>query len=467
MRNKTRPTRRNAPSASPSTSDLRALFNGRVIAPDDPRYETARKVFAGNIDRRPSAIVRVADAGDVSRLVSLAREYGFEFAIRSGGHSGAGHSTTEGGIVLDLSDMKDLQINPEERTAWVETGMTAGEYTLAVNKYGLATGFGDTGSVGLGGITLGGGIGFLVRKYGLTIDSLLAVEVVTADGQLLYVDDKSYPDLFWAMRGGGGNFGVATRFKFQLHEVDLVLGGMLFLPATPATIAAFIAEAESAPEELSTIANVMTAPPMPFIPEEAHGRPIIMAMMVYAGNPEEGEKVIAPFRALATPYADMLRPMRYPEMYPPEEDGDYHPIAANRTMFLDRVTHAEAELILERLQRSSGSMAVTQLRVLGGAMARVPSDATAFAHRQSKIMANLAALYEKPEEKEVHEEWVTEFFSSLQQSDKGMYVNFIGDEGEASVRAAYPGKTWDRLRQVKAKYDPMNLFRLNQNIPPK
>ncbi|MEP0807399.1 MAG: FAD-binding oxidoreductase [Chloroflexota bacterium] len=465
MTTKNRPAKLNASSASPSTSDLRALFNGRVIASDDPRYESARKVFAGNIDRRPAAIVRVADAGDVSRLVKLAGDYGFELAIRSGGHSGAGHSTTEGGIVLDLSDMKDLQINPDERTAWAQTGLTAAEYTLAANQYGLATGFGDTGSVGLGGITLGGGIGFLVRKYGLTIDSLLAVEVVTADGQLLYVDDESYPDLFWAIRGGGGNFGVATRFKFQLHEVDMIFGGMLFLPATPEIIASFIAEAESAPEELSTIANVMTAPPMPFLPEGVIGKPIIMAMMVYAGNPEEGEKVVAPFRSLATPYADMLRPMHYPEMYPPEE-GEYHPVAAARTMFLDRVDHSVAKLILDRLQRSSGSMAVTQLRVLGGAMARVPSQATAFAHRQSRIMANLAALYEKPEEKEVHEEWIAEFFSSLQQSDKGMYVNFVGDEGEASVRAAYPGATWDRLRQVKTKYDPDNLFRLNQNIPP-
>jgi FAD/FMN-containing dehydrogenase len=453
------------PKAAPSTSELHALFNGRVIAPDDPRYEQARKVFAGNIDRYPGAIVRVADAGDVSRLVTLAREYGFELAVRSGGHSGAGHSTTEGGIVLDLSGMKALQIDTDQKIAWAEAGLTAAEYTTQTVAHGLATGFGDTGSVGLGGITLGGGIGFLVRKYGLTIDSLLAAEVVTADGQLLYVDDKSHPDLFWAIRGGGGNFGVATRFKFQLHDVNMVLGGMLFLPAGPDTIASFIAEAESAPEELSTIANVMTAPPMPFLPEDVIGKPIIMAMMVYAGNPEEGEKVVAPFRALAAPFADMLRPMRYPEMYPPEE-GDYHPVAAARTMFLDRVDRSVAELILDRLQRSSGSVAVTQLRALGGAMARVPSDATAFAHRQSRIMANLAALYEKPEEKEVHEEWVAEFFSSLQQSDKGMYVNFVGDEGEASVRAAYPNGTWERLRKVKAKYDPDNLFRLNQNIPP-
>ncbi|PWB69017.1 MAG: FAD-linked oxidase [Anaerolineales bacterium] len=461
-----RSTLLDSPSTSPSTSELRALFNGRVIAPDDPRYESARTVVYGGIDRRPSAIIRVADAGDVSRLVTLAREYGFELAIRSGGHSSAGHSTTEGGVVLDLSDMKDLQINLEDKTAWAETGLTAGEFTAAVGAHGLAVGFGDTGSVGLGGITLGGGIGFLVRKYGLTIDSLLAAEVVTADGQLLYVDDKSHPDLFWAIRGGGGNFGVATRFKFQLYEVDMIFGGMLFLPATADTITSFIAEAEAAPEELSTIANVMTAPPMPFLPEDVHGKPIIMAMMVYAGDPNEGEKVIAPFRALAAPYADMLRPMRYPEMYPPEEGGDYHPVAAARTMFLDRMDRSAAELILDRLQRSSGSMAVAQLRALGGAMARVPADATAFAHRQSRIMANLAALYEKTEEKEIHEAWVTEFFSSLQQSDKGMYVNFVGDEGEAHVHAAYPGATWERLRKVKAKYDPDNLFRLNQNIPP-
>ena len=239
----------------PSISELRALFNGRVIAPDDPRYEQARTVFYGGVDRCPAAIVRVADAGDVSRLVSVAREAGIELAIRSGGHSNAGHSTTEGGIVLDLSGMKDLQINVQEHTAWAETGLTAGEYVTAAAAHGLTTGFGDTGTVGLGGITLGGGVGYLVRKHGLTIDNLLAAEVVTADGQLLYVDDKNHPDLFWAIRGGGGNFGVATRFQFKLHAVDLILGGMLVLPATPDAIASFIALAESAPDELSTIAE--------------------------------------------------------------------------------------------------------------------------------------------------------------------------------------------------------------------
>ena len=448
-----------------SIPSLRSTFNGRVIAPGDPEYDEARTVFYGGIDRRPAVILRVADATEVSRVVSLAREMGLEIAIRSGGHSIAGHCVSDGGIVLDLSDMRALEIDIERRTAWAEAGLTTGEYTTAAGAYGLATGFGDTGSVGIGGITLGGGVGYLVRKYGLTIDDLLAAEIVTADGQLLHIDAEKHPDLFWAIRGGGGNFGVVTRFQFRLHELDSVVGGMLILPAAPDVIAGFIAEAESAPEELSTIANVMTAPPMPFLPAEVHGKLIIMAMLVYVGEAEAGERVIAPFRALATPIADMVRPMHYPEIYPPEE-GSYHPVAESRTMFVDAIDRPVAEMILDHLWASTGSMAVAQLRVLGGAMARVPADATAFAHRESRIMVNLAALYERPEEKATHEVWVADFASALLQSDKGAYVNFLGEEGEDRIRAAYPGSTWDRLAAIKARYDPTNLFRLNQNIPP-
>ncbi len=449
----------------PSISELRALFNGRVIAPDDPRYEQARTVFYGGIDCHPAAIVRVADAGDVSRLVAVAREAGIELAIRSGGHSNAGHSTTEGGIVLDLSAMKDLQINVQDKTAWAEAGLTAGEYVTQTAAHGLTTGFGDTGTVGLGGITLGGGVGYLVRKHGLTIDNLLAAEVVTADGQLLHVGDQNHPDLFWAIRGGGGNFGVATRFKFQLHEVDSVYGGMLILPATEDVIGGFLAEAESAPDELSTIANVMPAPPMPFLPAEVYGKLIVFAMLVYAGNADDGERAVAPFRKLATPLADMLKPMKYPEIFQEEGGSDYHPVAASRTMFIDRVDRSVAEMILNHLKVSTASMAVTQLRALGGAMARVPAEATAFAHRQSRIMVNLAALYENPAEKATHETWVENFANAIRQSDHGAYVNFLGDVDQAQIRAAYPGSTWDRLRQVKAKYDPTNLFHLNQNVP--
>lgn len=444
---------------------LRGMVQGRVIAPGDAGYDQARTVFYGGFDRRPAAIVRVAGTEDVVRVVSLARDNGLELAIRSGGHSTAGHSVSDGGIVLDLGDMKELRIDVDGRTAWAETGLTAGEYTDAAGAHGLATGFGDTGSVGIGGITLGGGVGYLARKYGLTIDDLLAAEVVTADGQIRQVDAETHPDLFWAIRGGGGNFGVATRFRFRLHELDRAYGGMLILPATPEVIASFIAEADAAPEELSGIANVMAAPPMPFLPAELHGQLIVMAIMLYAGTPEAGERALAPFRSLATPLADMLQPMRYPELYQPEE-GEYHPTAVSHTMFVDRIDRSGAEIIVEYLRSSDASMRVAQLRVLGGAVARVPVEATAFAHRQEPIMVNLAAFYDGPEERAVRQAWVDAFGEALRQGSSAAYVNFMGDEGRARVRDAYPGETWDRLRAIKARYDPDNLFRLNQNIPP-
>ena len=448
-----------------SIPDLRNMFPDRVIAPDDAEYDKARTTFYGGIDHHPMVIIRVRNADDVARVIALARDTGMDLSVRSGGHSVVGHCISDGGIMLDLSQMRDLQIDVEGRVAWVEPGLTAGEYTAAVGAHGLATGFGDTGSVGIGGITLGGGVGYLVRKFGLTIDDVLAAELVTADGQKLFVDHASHPDLFWAIRGGGGNFGVVTRFKLRLHEVSSAMGGMLFLPATVETITAFIKLAEAAPEELSTIANVMTAPPMPFIPEAAHGKPLIMAIMMYAGDPAEGAKVIAPFRGLATPYADMIRPMKYHEIYQPEQEG-YHPVAASRTMFMDYVDRDVAALILDRITSSNASMAVVQLRVLGGAMARVPVDATAFAHRNSKIMVNVAALYDRSDQKEAHEAWVRDFAAALQQNDHGAYVNFLGNEGDQRIRAAYPNGTFERLAAIKAKYDPTNLFRLNQNIVP-
>ena len=444
---------------------LRSALSGRVITPSSDDYDAARTVAAGHVDRRPAVIARPVDAADVARIVEVARDSGLPLAVRSGGHSGAGHGVVDDGIVLDLRDMKALEIDVAGRTAWAETGLTAGEYTTAAAEHGLATGFGDTGSVGIGGITLGGGIGYLVRKHGLTIDSLLAAEVVTADGSILQADEQTNPDLFWAIRGGAGNVGVATLFKFRLHELPSFVGGMLILPATADTLAGFIAAAEAAPEELSTIANVMPCPPMPFVPAERHGELIIMGMMAFAGSAEDGEKALAPFRALATPIADMVRPSGYPEMYPPE-DPDYHPTAIAKTIFLENVDRDVAARIVDTLTSSTATMRVAQLRVLGGAMARVPADATAFAHRSSRIMAVVAAFYDGPDDRIVRQDWVDGFAADLQQGDTGAYVNFVGDEGEERVRAAYPGATWDRLAGIKARYDPNNLFRSNQNVPP-
>jgi FAD/FMN-containing dehydrogenase len=445
---------------------LRAAFDGRVVAPDDPGYDQARAIFYGGFDRRPAMIVCPTDAGEVAQVVTLARDSGLELAVRSGGHSNAGHSTTEGGIVLDLGAMKALDIDPQQRTAWAQTGLTAGEYTAKAHAYGLATGFGDTGSVGIGGLTLGGGVGYLVRRHGLTIDDLLAAEVVTADGQLLRVDDQTHPELFWALRGGGGNFGVATRLQFRLHEVATVVGGMLLLPATADTIAGFIAAAQAAPEELSTIANVMPAPPMPFVPEDQHGQLVIFALLVHAGPPEAGERAVAPLRALATPIADLVRPMPYPEIYQFTEGGPGPDHEAARSLFVDTVDQQVAGTIVDHLQAATAPIAVAQLRVLGGAMARVPVDATAFAHRPRRVMVALGAVWERAGEAATHQAWVAEFAAALDQGAPGVYVNFLGDEGRARVREAYPGSTWERLTAVKRRYDPTNLFRRNQNIPP-
>ena len=448
-----------------SVSELPRELSARAIGPGDAGYEEARALYYGGLAKRPGAIVRAASAQDVAQVVQIARERDVELAIRSGGHSVAGHSTSEDGLVLDLSEMRAIEIDVDARTAWAEPGLTAGGFVEATAKHGLGTGFGDSASVGIGGITLGGGVGFLLRKYGLTIDDLLAADVVTADGALLRVDESSHPDLFWAIRGGGGNFGVATRLKLRLHDVGTVVGGLLIMPATRETVAGFVAEAEGAPRELSTIANVIQAPPMPMIPEEAHGSLVIMAFLCYAGDAERGEETIAPLRRLANPIADMVRPIRYPEMYLPEPDGA-RPAATGRTMFLDTVDEAVAERILDYLPGTKAMMGAAQLRVLGGAVADVPPDATAFAHRSSRIMANVAAVYQEPEERSVHEPWVEGFAALLRQGDGGAYVNFLDNEGEERVRAAYPGETWERLRRVKATYDPTNLFHLNQNIPP-
>jgi FAD/FMN-containing dehydrogenase len=451
---------------TPLADRLREQQTGRVITPDDTDYDTARAVVAGGYDLRPSAIVRVKNARDVATVVTVASDAGVELAIRSGGHSGAAYGSTDGGIVIDLREMKGLEIDPGSRTAWAETGLTAGEVTVAAAEHGLAVGFGDTASVGIGGITTGGGIGYLVRKHGLTIDSVLAAEVVTADGEILTVDEAHHPDLFWAIRGGGGNLGVVTRFHYRLHPVDGVVGGILVLPATSETVEGFIAAAEGAPEELSAIANVMGCPPMPFVPEEHHGSLVILAMICHVGDIDAGERAMAPFRALAEPLADLVRPITYPEMYPPEDEPAGPMVAAARTFFLDRVDRPAAETIISFLEASDSPMKAAQLRVLGGAMARVPADATAFAHRSSRIMGIVVNLVTSPEERERRETWARDFAVALHQGDDGAYVNFLEDDDPEVVRAAYPGGAYERLAAIKARHDPHNLFHRNQNVPP-
>lgn len=447
---------------------LRQLVAGPVIGPDDPPYDDARQVYYGGFDRRPTAVVRPAGAGDVAAAVTYAAEAGLELAVRSGGHSLAGHGTSEGGIVLDVSSLDDLDVDVEGRTAWVGAGVTAGVYTEAAGAHGLATGFGDMASVGIAGLTVGGGVGFLSRKHGLTIDQLLAAEVVTADGQVRQVDARTEPDLFWAIRGGGGNLGVVTRLRFALHDVSEATGGMLILPATPEVLAGVVAVADAAPDELTLIANTMVAPPMPFVPEQVHGELIVMILALYAGPAADADATLAPLRALADPLVDGLAPMAYADLFAEEgPPADFHPAVVTRNLFRDTFGVDEARLAIEELQVATTPMAVVQLRVLGGAVARIPDDATAYAHRQRRLMLNVAAMYQDPADADTARRWAERLAARLHEDGvDGAYVNFLGDEGPDRVRDAYPGGTWDRLALLKRRYDPDNLFRLNQNVPP-
>jgi FAD/FMN-containing dehydrogenase len=449
----------------PIAQQLRAELAGPVIGPGDPGYDAARHVFLRSVDCSPAAIVRPVDAGEVGRVVSLARETGLELAVRGGGHSHAGHGTSDGGIVLDLGALATLEVDAGGRVAYAAGGLTAGKVTAAAAPHGLAAGFGDTPSVGIGGLTLGGGAGFLVRKHGLTIDHLLGAEVVTADGRVLEVGEDSHPDLFWAIRGGGGNFGVVTRFDYRLHPVDMVTGGMLALPATPATLAGLVAEAESAPEELSVIANVLLAPPLPFVPPELVGSPLLLALLVHSGPLDDGVRAVAPLRALAQPVADFVRAMPFSEMFTAAQP-EVPPRSVVRTFFSDSLDEAAAGELLDRLRTSTAQLPAAQIRVLGGAVARVPRQATAYAHRQRRLMVNVAAVYDSPEEDAAHRAWADDAVAALRRGEDAAYVNFLGDEGAERVRAAYPGATWDRLAEVKRRYDPENVFRLNQNVPP-
>jgi FAD/FMN-containing dehydrogenase len=299
----------------------------------------------------------------------------------------------------------------------------------------------------------------------LTIDNLLAAEIITADGQVLQTDKEHYPDLFWAIRGGGGNFGVVSKFKYALHSLSECYGGMLILPATVDTILGCIEIADEAPEELSVIFNIMPVPPMPSVPTEYQGTLSIMALVLFAGDPKDGEKIIAPIRDLSTPLVDMVRPMRYKGIFFPE-DENYHPEVVSRNLFLKNVELKTAKLIIEWLNKIEAPVKALQLRVLGGAMAKIPSKETAFAHRNSTIMGNIAAFSQTEKEKAERQQWVDDFSSALFQGDSAGYVGFLGLAEQDRLHDAYPEETLQKLIKIKKQYDPENLFRMNFNIKP-
>ncbi len=454
---------------------LRGRLHGELIQPGDERYDAARRVLDTATDRRPAFVVRADNAADVVRTVRFAADRGLPFAVRSGAHSVAGHGTVDDGVVLDLSRMHRVAMDPRRREGQAQGGTTAITYTEEAHRFGLATPFGDTGTVGLGGLTTGGGIGYLVRKHGLTIDSLLAVEVVTPDGRLITASEDEHADLFWAVRGGGGNFGVVTEFRYRLHPVGTVFGGSLNLPASPGVLRGFEAAAEAAPDELTTIAAVRRAFPGEPVPSGYDGQLMLNVLPVYSGavapnggpaDPDAGPAALAPIRALAPAISDDLRHMPYPDIYRYTEGASMPHAFGLTCVYVDGISGGAGDVILDFMERAVSPMAMVQVRPLGGAMARVPSDATAFAHRSARTMVLAVSPFRDLADAETHHRWAREFREALRPFETGTYVNFLGDEGDERIREAYPATTYARLAAVKAAYDPTNFLRLNQNIRP-
>jgi FAD/FMN-containing dehydrogenase len=454
-------------------AELRTRMLGSVISPDDSGYENARRIWNHAIDKHPALVLRCSGVADVISGVQFACSEGLPVAIRGGGHSVAGFSTCDGGIVLDLSEMAAVRVDPRSRRALAQGGATWRRFDHETQAHGLATTGGLVSSTGIGGFTLGGGIGHLVRKHGLTCDNLLSAEMVTAEGELVRASEDENADLFWALKGGGGNFGVVTDLELALHPVGpTVLGGVVFYPGEQAAqvLAGWRDAVAGAPDELTTLIDLTTAPPAPFLPADLHGKKIAIVSACWAGPLEEGEEVVRPLRALGTPLVDLLHPIPYVTLQQ-LMDALYAPGASNyfTSAFLDELPDPAVEAFTDAHRRSAGLPAACELHVhqLGGAMARTAPGATAFSQRQAPYLVNCIARTPTAEGFEANRAWARGTRDSMARFGPGQtYVNFTGEGDEDKVRASYPAETYARLAAVKAHYDPVNRFRFNQNIRP-
>ncbi|NJR62295.1 MAG: FAD-binding oxidoreductase [Cyanobacteria bacterium CRU_2_1] len=446
---------------------LTSIVRGDVLLPGDAAYEVERKVWNGRFDFHPAAIVRCVDAEDVRIAVNFAREQGMTLSVRSGGHSIAGHSSNNNGLVIDLSNLKTITIDPVNHTARLGSGLTWGEVANTLQPFGLAMTAGDVASVGVGGLLLGGGIGWMVRAYGLSIDRLRSVELVTADGQLLRASADEHPELFWGLRGGGGNFGIATAFEVDLHPGGTILGGAIFYEAAEAEhiLKEYARLAAAAPDELSTEAIIALAPPAPFIPPDKQGTPIVGILLCYTGDLSEGERVVAPLRQIATPIADLIAPMPYPNIFALTEIGEVTGLQHHgRSQFFETFSDEMLHTLVETTQSVMSPETMISLRVLGGAMSRVAPDATAFAHRDKQGMVLITHFAPLSVDASSLAARTQQIFQALMPYANGVYVGFVADEGEQRVCDIYPPAIYDRLVALKNQYDPTNLFGLNQNI---
>jgi FAD/FMN-containing dehydrogenase len=450
--------------------ELAASFRGELVRPGDGSYDVNRRVWNGSIDRVPALIARCAGVADVREAVRFAGSSGLPVAVRSGGHSFPGLSVCDDGIVIDLGSMKGIRIDPDARTARVQAGVLWGELDHEAQAFGLATTGGIVTHTGVAGLTLGGGIGWLQRKYGLTVDNLLAADVVTAEGELVRAGADENADLFWGLRGGGGNFGIVTEFEFRLHPVGpIVMAGPIFWPMdeSPRLLRFYRDWIAEAPDELMTIVIHRRAPAVSFVPTELHGRPVVGVACCYAGPVEEGEQAVRPLKEFGTPVLDLCVPKPYTEhqgMFDSSfPHGWWYYV---RACDVAELTDEVIEITVERSLQIESPLTSFPIWQQGGAVARVGEDETPFNGRAAGHTFNIAVATAGPEGFEEEREWCRSFWSALQPFHTSVYVNFLMEEGEARIREAYGAAKYDWLKALKRRYDPDNLFRLNQNIPP-
>nr|BFE70394.1 FAD-binding oxidoreductase [Actinoplanes digitatis] len=449
--------------------ELAEALRGELIRPDDPGYDEARSIWNGAHDRRPALIVRCHGVADVLKAVEFARSEGLPLAVRGGAHSIPGFSTVDDGLVLDLSPMNGIRVDPARRTVTAQGGCLWRDVDAETQAFGLAVTGGLVSSTGIAGFTLGGGVGWLVRRCGLTCDNLVGADIVTADGRYLHVSEDEHPELLWALRGGGGNFGVVTSFEFRLHEVGpTVFAGLVFYHGEHAeqVLRGYRTAVSGAPDELTTLVNMTTAPPAPFLPAEVHGKPIVAVVGLWSGRPEDGDAATRPFRELAPVVVDLFSPMPYTAMQTildplwPRGMWNYF-----RSAFFDDLDDATTGALIRSYANVPNPLTELHVHHLGGAMGRVPADATAFAARNHDFILNVVARSADADGFPAAREWARGATEVL-GPDAATYVNFTGEGGEDRVRAAYPKDTYERLAAIKDTYDPTNLFHLNQNIRP-
>jgi len=443
-------------------------FTGLAVYPDDPEYDDARRVWNQAIDRRPAVIAQCGDLADVSSALYVARKLGLSLAVRSGGHSFPGHSTCDGGMVVDLRGMRQALVDPERRTMIAGPGLTWAEVADATAPSGLAAVGGHVSAVGVAGLTLGGGNGWLSRKYGLACDNVISADVLTASGRMVTASADENPDLFWAIRGGGGNFGIVIRFTYRLHPVATVYSGMAIHRAERAEEALrFLRDVNaSAPDELSVAGAILTAPPEPFVPPELHGQPVVMLAAAYLGPVEEGERALAPLREFGPPAVELFQPAPFVQLQHFFDGSGISSPFHMRAHLTGELDDAAIDALVKHAIPTTSPLSAVIVLPMGGAIGRVAPDATAYRHRHARYCLEFGAAWPSPsDDPQPHRTWSDSLWEAMRPWSTGAEVNHLSDEGPDRVKAAY-GDNYARLAELKRTWDPDNVFQLNQNIPP-